>query len=77
MIEPAQGVSYSQNPAENYERYFVPAIGRPVAADLVEAASLRPGERVQDVACGTGIVARLAADRVGPDGVVEGLDPNP
>lgn len=36
--------------AETYERYFVPAIGRPVAEDLIEAATLRKGERVLDVA---------------------------
>src|SRR5690606_21413299 len=64
------------NAPENYERYFVPSIGRPVAAGLVEAAALRPGERVLDVACGTGIVVRLAAERVGPRGVLEALDPN-
>ncbi len=74
---PAFGRGYAQDAAENYERYFVPAIGAPVAADLLEAASIRPGERVLDVACGTGIATRLAQERVGSDGRVAGLDPNP
>lgn len=62
---------------ENYERYFVPAIGGPLAEDLVPAAGLRPGERVLDVACGTGVVARLALEQVGPGGSVAGVDLHP
>lgn len=68
---------YGGSAPENYERYFVPAIGAPVAKDLMEIAALRPGERVLDVACGTGVVARLASQLVGADGTVAGLDINP
>ena len=64
-------------PPENYQRYFVPVIGRPLADDLLHVASLRVGERVLDVGCGTGVVTRLAVEQVGPDGTVAGLDINP
>jgi len=56
-----------------YEDYYVPALFRPWAVRTAEAAAVQPGERVLDVACGTGIVAREIAARSGPDGVV-GLD---
>ena len=69
--------TYRGNAAENYERYFVPAIGAPLASDLIDAASLRPGERVLDVACGTGVVTRLAAGHVEAAGNVSGVDINP
>lgn len=68
---------YRGNAAENYEKFFVPAIGAPLAADLVSTAALRPGERILDVACGTGVVARLAAAQVRGAGAVAGLDVNP
>ena len=44
---------------------------------MVELAHPSPGERVVDVACGTGIVARIAAARVGPSGSVAAVDLNP
>jgi ubiquinone/menaquinone biosynthesis C-methylase UbiE len=75
--EQPYGKTFERITAENYERYFVSAIGRPLATDLVQLAQLRPGERVLDVGCGTGIVARLAADRVGPAGSVAGADLSP
>lgn len=68
---------YAADAAQNYEDHFVPAIGRPFARRLLATAKLASGERVLDVACGTGLVARLAAEAVGPQGTVAGLDPTP
>ncbi|MPZ73760.1 MAG: methyltransferase domain-containing protein [Nitriliruptorales bacterium] len=62
--------------AERYERGLVPALFEPWATVLVDIAGLRPGERVLDLACGTGVMARAAARRVTPGGHVCGVDVN-
>lgn len=66
--------NFTGSAAENYQRYFVPAIATPVSAELLRIADLQRGERVLDVACGTGLIARLAADLVGPTGSVTAID---
>jgi hypothetical protein len=53
-----------------YERSKVPALFRPLAQLFLAQVRLRVGERGLDVACGTGIVARLAAPQVGLSGGV-------
>lgn len=71
-----EGWQLEESGAEAYERYLVPHLFAPGAEYLNQLAAPEPGERVLDVACGTGIVARGAAQRVGPEGTVVGLDIN-
>jgi ubiquinone/menaquinone biosynthesis C-methylase UbiE len=69
--------SFTGSAAENYHRYFVPTIATAVSAELLRAANLKTGERVVDVACGTGLIVRLASEQVGPTGSVTGVDISP
>jgi len=60
--------------AAAYEGLHVPALFRQWAPRVAEAARIETGQRVLDVACGTGVLAREAAGRVGSEGSVTGLD---
>lgn len=62
--------------AEVYESFFVPALFQQWVQPMCEAARVAPGALVLDVACGTGVLARAAAKRVGGAGKVTGLDIN-
>ncbi len=66
----------SLNAAEVYEELFVPALFQEWPERVLDAASVNAGERFLDVACGSGVLARYAADRVGESGKVTGLDVN-
>lgn len=61
-------------PAWVYETQLVRAIFAAWAETLLDFAPPRPGDRVLDVGCGTGAVARRYADHVGDAGHVIGVD---
>jgi ubiquinone/menaquinone biosynthesis C-methylase UbiE len=65
------------DPAAAYEQYFVPILFRPGAQVLLDHARLQRGEHLLDVACGTGIVARMAAPLISPKGSITAVDINP
>jgi SAM-dependent methyltransferase len=66
----------SRSAADIYEEFFVPALFQEWSARVAEAAALEPGQKVLDVACGTGVLARCAFERVMPGGNVIGIDRN-
>jgi ubiquinone/menaquinone biosynthesis C-methylase UbiE len=66
----------SGSAAEVYEDFFVPALSQPWAKRVADAAQIRAGQRVLDVACGTGALTCEIVARVGPSGSVVGLDLN-
>lgn len=60
--------------SELYDTYWVPSVLAGFARELAERVT--PGERVLDLACGTGLVAAQVAARAGPSTRVVGLDPS-
>ncbi len=62
--------------AEIYEAFFVPALFGQWPGPVLDTARLSAGDDVLDVGCGTGILARAAARRLGNSGSVTGIDIN-
>jgi ubiquinone/menaquinone biosynthesis C-methylase UbiE len=60
--------------AEMYERFLVEPLFRPFAEQLLDRARPTANDSVLDIACGTGIVARLARKKMGASAKVVGVD---
>ena len=77
MTNDESGFQLKGSGPEAYERYMLPIHCLTRAEDLLDRINLRARERVLDVACGTGVVSRYAASRVGFLGHVTGVELNP
>ncbi|MBD2094284.1 methyltransferase domain-containing protein [Trichocoleus sp. FACHB-591] len=73
MALPFAGLSFP----EMYEQALVGPLFHPWAERLLDDVELAAGDCVLDVACGTGILARLAKERLGESIRVVGVDLNP
>lgn len=69
-------VERTRTAAEIYDEQFVPALFQQWGPVIAGEARIGLGDRVLDVACGTGVLACACLDRVGTTGRVTGLDPN-
>lgn len=76
IARPARAGQVTRSAAEVYEQLFVPALFAEWSVRMIDFAGVAPGDDVLDVACGTGVLARQAARRVGETGTVTGIDLN-
>ena len=63
--------------ARSYEDLLAPALFRPLASIIAEAAMVEPDAKALDVGCGSGALTRELVRRVGDGAKVTGLDANP
>ena len=69
--------SYAMNQPtfpELYEQWLARPLFRPWAELTLDEVNLALGDRLLDIACGTGIVARVARERLGDAGYIVGVD---
>ncbi len=66
----------SANAAKVYEEFYLPGLFAEWTPRVIDAAKIQSGQRVVDVACGTGVLAQAVADRVGTTGLTVGVDIN-
>jgi ubiquinone/menaquinone biosynthesis C-methylase UbiE len=76
MSLPAYAAGQASFP-EMYERWLVEPLFKPWAESLLDRVALTSGDRVIDIGCGTGIVARIAKQRLGEAATVVGVDVSP
>ncbi len=62
--------------ADVYEEFFVPALFGQWVEPMLDRSRVTAGDKVLDIGCGTGVLARAAVTQVGPGGRVVGLDCN-
>jgi ubiquinone/menaquinone biosynthesis C-methylase UbiE len=72
-----QQMSSDHDAPKTYQQHLVPAIFASASEILLHYATPKPGDRVLDIACGTGIVTRQAAMMLGGKGRVAGIDIDP
>lgn len=73
---PSYAMSQTSFP-EMYERWLAGPLFRPWAELTLDEVALASGDRILDIACGTGIVARVAKERLGDNARIVGIDVSP
>ena len=73
MSLPKYAMNQASFPAM-YERELVGRLFKPFAEITLDKIGVAPGDRLLDIACGTGVVARAARERIGPSATIVAVD---